>query len=201
MRVPLGREASAVSGGPKATAARPRCGMRLPLGGMSWAPHSAASTPKPLTAAGKTVTVLSHWGRLQASTDAQAGEHNDDTPAQAEAIAILDQFAPLTLAELGRYMVCETGSRSRLINTLIDRGLIDRESGQADWRVIQLRLSPEGQTLSARIHDVDRAFDVVTAAALEGGDLEALAGVLRSIVAGLPAGSKVARRFGSPAQP
>src|SRR5690348_8967797 len=27
------------------------------------------------------------------------------TPAQAEAITVLDQFAPLTLAELGRYIV------------------------------------------------------------------------------------------------
>ncbi|MEU3983206.1 MarR family transcriptional regulator [Streptomyces sp. NPDC026672] len=118
------------------------------------------------------------------------------TPAQAEAITVLEQYAPLTLAELGRYIVCETGSPSRLVNTLIERGLVDREDGREDRRVIHLCLSVEGRALATRIHDVDRAFDVVTAASLDNGELESLASVLRSIVAGMPAGSKVARRFG-----
>ncbi|MFD4711901.1 MarR family winged helix-turn-helix transcriptional regulator [Streptomyces sp. NPDC058430] len=120
------------------------------------------------------------------------------TPAQAEAITLLDQYAPLTLAELGRYLICETGSPSRLVNSLIERGLIERESGQADRRVIHLSLTAQGRALAARVHDVDRGFDAVIATMLDGASLETVASMLRAVVAGVPSGAKVARRFSPP---
>src|SRR5215813_1799230 len=51
------------------------------------------------------------------------------TPAQAEVLQVLASHEPLTLVELGRLMISETGSPSRLVDTLVTRGLVAREPG------------------------------------------------------------------------
>lgn len=48
----------------------------------------------------------------------------DLAPAQAEVLEVLRERAPLTLAELGRLLVCETGSPSRLVDGLVRRDLV-----------------------------------------------------------------------------
>ena len=41
------------------------------------------------------------------------------TPAQAEVLKVLSSHETLTLVELGRLMISETGSPSRLVDTLV----------------------------------------------------------------------------------
>src|SRR5438132_12254395 len=53
-------------------------------------------------------------------------------PAQAEVLQLLSRHEPLTLVELGRLMISETGSPSRLVDTLVTRGLVAREPGRDD---------------------------------------------------------------------
>jgi DNA-binding MarR family transcriptional regulator len=65
--------------------------------------------------------------------------------AQREVLEVTRQHGPLTLAELGRLLVCEVGSPSRLVDGLVRRGLIDRRRGSGDKRVVMLSLTPAGQ--------------------------------------------------------
>lgn len=117
------------------------------------------------------------------------------TPAQAEVMSTLERHEPLTLATLGRYVICETGSPSRLVDTLVRKGLVEREGGQLDRRVIHLRLSQAGRSLIQQIKAVDQAIDSMIVERLSGTDVEALINALRSILQDTPAGAKVDGHF------
>lgn len=67
------------------------------------------------------------------------------TPAQSEVIHILDRFAPLSLKELGSLLICESGSPSRLVNTLVERGFVVRKEQEEDRRYVTLDLTPLGK--------------------------------------------------------
>ncbi|MGH3118505.1 MAG: MarR family winged helix-turn-helix transcriptional regulator [Streptomyces sp.] len=117
------------------------------------------------------------------------------TPAQAEVITVLEEQEPLTLAALGRYIVCETGSPSRLVDSLVKKGLVERESGQSDRRVVHLRLTAEARALGEHIKKIDDAIDSVILDRLAGHDVQPVIDALHRIVCGTNAGSKVAHRF------
>jgi DNA-binding MarR family transcriptional regulator len=117
------------------------------------------------------------------------------TPAQAEVISALDEHGSMTLATLGRCIVCENGSPSRLVNTLVIKGLVERESGQVDRRVVHLELSPKGRELLQGVKEIDDAINRSILECLAGAELQAVIGALQAIVRGTPAGAKVAFRF------
>jgi DNA-binding MarR family transcriptional regulator len=126
---------------------------------------------------------------------AQALRPMDLTPAQAEIITTLAGHEPLTLATLGRYIVCESGSPSRLVDNLVQKGLVERENGTVDRRVVHLRLSPEGRGLVPHIARVDDAVDGMISERLAGFDLRSVTEALRGIVRDTVTGAKVTHRF------
>jgi MarR family transcriptional regulator, organic hydroperoxide resistance regulator len=116
------------------------------------------------------------------------------TPAQAEVLEVLRDRAPLTLAELGRLLVCEARSPSRLVDALVRRDLVARTSSQDDRRVIALALTPAGQAAIANCDSTDIVGDIITSR-LAGYEVEQLAGLLRRLLAGTAGGEAVAARF------
>src|SRR5215216_2330642 len=61
------------------------------------------------------------------------------TAAQAEVIAVLrDAGRPLTLREVGERLVCESGSPSRLVASVVAAGLIERRERPSDRRAVEL---------------------------------------------------------------
>ncbi len=117
------------------------------------------------------------------------------TPAQAEAIDVLAGHAPLTLAELGRLLVCEAGSPSRLVEALVQRGLVARDPGRDDKRVVQLRLTPAGE----EVHNAGRAsttaVDDLISSRLSTTDMEQLAELLRRLLHDTPGGHALNTRY------
>src|ERR1043165_1893512 len=75
----------------------------------------------------------------RALTDALASL--DLTPAQAEVLQVLEQYESLTLVELGERLVCENGSPSRLVNSMVDKGLVQKTTSETDRRASKLTLS------------------------------------------------------------
>jgi len=119
------------------------------------------------------------------------------TPAQAEVIRVLDQYAPLTLAGLGELLICESGTGpSRLVDRLVIQGSVQRDIGALDRRSVTLTLTPAGRILSARIAVVENALydsiDAVTA----GQPVEELLALARRMLAGSEAGAALERRAG-----
>jgi MarR family transcriptional regulator, organic hydroperoxide resistance regulator len=81
------------------------------------------------------------------------------TPAQAEVLGVLAQSArPLTVGQVGELLVCEPGSPSRLISSLVAAGLVDRRAHPYDARATALELTRRGRRAAEHIREVDERF-------------------------------------------
>ena len=118
------------------------------------------------------------------------------TPAQAEVLNVLASHEPLTLVELGRLMISETGSPSRLVDTLVSRGLVTREPGRDDKRVVQLRLTPAGQQTLADGRAQTAAIDDFIARRLTHSEMADLGVLLRKLLRDTPGGRAIEERYG-----
>jgi DNA-binding MarR family transcriptional regulator len=116
------------------------------------------------------------------------------TPAQAEVVRCLGDRAPLSLRELGGLLVCEGGSPSRLVDTLVGRGIVERREDPVDRRRVVLLLTPEGRRLDAGVRQVEEALYARIDAALGRGGIAAGISLLRPLVEGSIAGAAIARR-------
>jgi DNA-binding MarR family transcriptional regulator len=116
------------------------------------------------------------------------------TGAQADALTVIRQAGPLSLKELGELLIAEAGHPSRLVDRLVEAGLVAREAATDDRRRIVLSLTAEGRR--AERH-VERARNEVLRAghALIGErDLEPVLGLLRDLAQFSPFGQLVNRR-------
>ena len=118
------------------------------------------------------------------------------TPAQAEVLTVLaGSDEPLSVKELGTLLVCETGSPSRLPQTVVAAGWADQVRDEADGRLTRLRLTPSGTELARGVAEVEASFHAQLRAALQADeDTERTVAVLRTLVADGPAGAATARR-------
>ena len=117
------------------------------------------------------------------------------TPAQAEAIRVLDESAPLTLAGLGDLLICESGpGPSRLVDRLVASGAVERVTGVSDRRSVTLTLTPAGERLSALISEVETAMYASIDAATAGHPVREILELARLLLAGTPAGDALVRR-------
>ena len=114
--------------------------------------------------------------------------------AQREVLEVARQHSPLTLAELGRLLVCQVGSPSRLVDGLVRRGLIDRHVDSGDKRVVMLSLTPAGEEALDLVYPIN-AIRKRIAAQLTAEQIDQLIGLLAPIVANTPSGIAVATRF------
>lgn len=117
------------------------------------------------------------------------------TPAQAEILLVLAQRAPLTLAEVGRLIVCENHSPSRIVDTLVKRGLVDREPGQVDRRVVYLRLTSRAEKLLPDLRRIDTLIDAAAGQGLSTQEKGFVIDALRRIIDGTPSSAVLMARF------
>jgi DNA-binding MarR family transcriptional regulator len=81
------------------------------------------------------------------------------TAAQGEVIAVLQEASrPLTLREIGERLVCEAGSPSRLVASLVDAGLVRRGDRPDDRRAVELSLTSQGAAAAKRVRHAERAL-------------------------------------------
>src|ERR671915_176444 len=69
------------------------------------------------------------------------------TGAQADALGVIGQAGPLSLKELGELLVAEARHPSRLVDRLVEAGLVDRRAAGKDRRQIELSLNAHGRRL------------------------------------------------------
>src|SRR5438034_7263370 len=81
------------------------------------------------------------------------------TPSQAEVIAVLrDAPVPLTVREIGARLVCETGSPSRLVGSVVAAGLVERTEHPSDRRAVKLSLTDAGKAAAREVTEAERAL-------------------------------------------
>jgi DNA-binding MarR family transcriptional regulator len=117
------------------------------------------------------------------------------TPAQGEVLAVVAEAdGPLTVREIGERLVCESGSPSRLVASVVAAGLLERGERAGDRRAVELSLTGPG---TAAVDDVRRAENALhhwLASSLSQRELTALVRALRKLVHARPAGNALARR-------
>ena len=117
------------------------------------------------------------------------------TAAQGEVLAVLREAGrPLALRELGERLVCEGGSPSRLVTSLVDAGLLRRGARAGDRRAVELSLTPRGTAAARAVGRAEGQLHDWLAGALGERDVAATIRALRKLVDGRPAGDAIARR-------
>ncbi|MGT2929283.1 MarR family winged helix-turn-helix transcriptional regulator [Streptococcus dentasini] len=81
------------------------------------------------------------------------------TPNQSEVLLVLKEYGPLSLKHLGELLICEERSPSRLVKSLIQKGLIIKEISESDRRRSLLSLTQTGENLIAKIKEAEQSFD------------------------------------------
>lgn len=118
------------------------------------------------------------------------------TPAQAEALAVLrDAGRPLTVRDVGRRLVCEGGSPSRLMSALQRKGLVQAEAGAVDRRTTVIGLTPAGAAAAQRVGEIEQQLYAGLRGALDDEQVESARALLAGLVAELPAGQALRRRI------
>jgi MarR family transcriptional regulator, organic hydroperoxide resistance regulator len=118
------------------------------------------------------------------------------TPSQAEVLRILGDHEPLTLSGLGALLVCESGTNpSRLVDRLVEAGLVARVNSLDDRRRVELTLTPAGRERESAVRSVEeRLYDAIDSA-FAGIDAEPSIELLRRLSAGEASGIALSRRI------
>jgi len=116
------------------------------------------------------------------------------TPSQAEVLRVLQDHEPLSLIALGDLLVCETGSPSRLVQRLVEDGLIERIPSSTDKRMVTLTLTDVGREIAAKVNAIESQFYEANAELVKGTPLQEMLELLWRFVGGKPAGMALARR-------
>lgn len=80
------------------------------------------------------------------------------TTSQAEALEVVGSYGPLTTAQVGSLLVCESGSPSRLLKTLADKGLTIRSTPVDNRRATLHVLTPAGQIMLGKVREATGRF-------------------------------------------
>ncbi len=116
------------------------------------------------------------------------------TPAQTEVFLVLQQYQPMTLIELGDRLVCETGSPSRLIKSMVEAGWVEKSTDPNDGRAIRLQLSPQANAILPELNQVNDLFNEHVAASFSDDTLDLLLKYLWPLAADTPSGQALMRR-------
>jgi DNA-binding MarR family transcriptional regulator len=124
----------------------------------------------------------------------------DLTPAQAEVLTVLAAAErPLTVRQIGEQLVCEPGSPSRLVASLVTAGLLARRPHPDDGRAAALELTATGRTAAAAVRDAERRFHADLQARLSSQrDAEAAMRVLRHLTGDGASAAALRRRLERP---
>jgi DNA-binding MarR family transcriptional regulator len=104
------------------------------------------------------------------------------TAAQADAVVVIGQAEPLALKELGGLLIAESGHPSRLVDRLVEAGLVERRIPTGDRRRVELTLTREGHVLNKRILAAREQLSELARALLSDQDLTPALDVLRELV-------------------
>src|SRR5215471_10246618 len=110
------------------------------------------------------------------------------TPSQAEVLRVLQDHEPLSLVALGDLLVSETGSPSRLVQGLVEDGLVERLPSAADKRMVTLTLTDRGKEMAAKVRDLESRFYAANAYLVNDVRVQEIFALLWRFVGDRPAG-------------
>lgn len=121
---------------------------------MTSAPHPAPS-PAPPQPAPETVARL-RLGVLRLSRRLRQNAAAGVTPSQLAVLSTLDRHGPMGVGDLAAHEGIQPPSASRMVDNLLEAGLVSREASAADRRAVVVRLTAKGRR---RVEDIRRRRD------------------------------------------
>lgn len=116
------------------------------------------------------------------------------TGQQSEALTVIGQAGPLALKELGDMLIAEAGHPSRLVDRLVDAGLVAREVADDDRRRIELSLTAKGRRLERRVEAAREQVLALARALVGDRDLEPTLELFRELLQVTPFAELIERR-------
>ena len=116
------------------------------------------------------------------------------TGPQADALVVIGHAQPVALKDLGRLLIAEAGHPSRLVDRLVDAGLVERRAAEDDRRRLELELTPAGRRLARRVEKARQDLFDASRPHVDEKRVAAATAVLRQLLEGTPAGELIARR-------
>jgi MarR family transcriptional regulator, organic hydroperoxide resistance regulator len=116
------------------------------------------------------------------------------TAAQADALVVIGLAQPISLGDLGDLLIAEAGHPSRLIDRLVEAGLVERRAAGEDRRRVELTLTVRGRRLEKRATAARQAVMELGRQALADRDLAPALDLTRELLDGTPYGDLIARR-------
>ncbi len=116
------------------------------------------------------------------------------TGPQADALVVIGQAEPIALKDLGRLLIAEAGHPSRLVDRLVEAGLVERRAAEDDRRRIELTLTPAGRRLARRVEKARQDLFDASRPHVDEKRLAAATGVLQQLLDGTLGGELIARR-------
>jgi DNA-binding MarR family transcriptional regulator len=95
----------------------------------------------------------------------------DLTASQAEVLDLLNRYGTMSLGELGSLMVAEGGHPSRLVDRMVQAGLVSRQNAGDDRRRVELLPTDRGRKLSKQARTAKEEFRIWVGNQLRGVDL------------------------------
>ena len=108
---------------------------------------------------------------------------HDLLPMDVHLLVICQDKGECTATELAQLLPVDAARISRLVNGLVERGLILRRRPRTDRRVVMLRLSPEGEMLTAEVSRRMQEFYAGLTRGLNEQELQAFADAALHIIA------------------
>jgi MarR family transcriptional regulator, organic hydroperoxide resistance regulator len=116
------------------------------------------------------------------------------TAAQADALLVIGRLEPISLKDLGELLIAEAGHPSRLIDRLVEAGLVERRAAGEDRRRVELSLTQRGRRLEKRASAAREAVMELGRDAVAGRDLTPALELMRELLDGTTYGALIARR-------
>src|SRR3954468_16614724 len=123
------------------------------------------------------------------------------TAAQADALVVIGQAQPLALKDLGELLIAEAGHPSRLVDRLVEAGLVERRAADDDRRRVVLSLTARGRRVEKRVAEKREALLALAREAVGGRDVGPALDLLRELVGFTQFAELVERRRALPAKP
>lgn len=116
------------------------------------------------------------------------------TAPQADAIVVIGQARQISLKELGDLLIAEGGHPSRLVDRLVDAGLVERRAAAEDRRRVVLSLTKDGRRIAREIERGRETLTHLGRQLIPQRDLEAALKALRGMLRFTSHAELVARR-------
>ena len=107
----------------------------------------------------------------------------DLLPLEVHLLVICRDMGECTATQLAQLLPVDAARISRLVNSLVERDLLIRRRPRSDRRIVLLRLTPEGEELTAEVARRMQAFYAELTRGLTEGELNSFATAALQIIA------------------